>query len=233
MKAKTLAPYLDAALLKPEMTPEEVREGLHLCRDYHVATACVRPCDIGLAMEILAGTDTGVCVVLGFPHGSQLTDSKVDEARRYAAAGVAEVDMVGNIGWARAGEWEAYEGEVAAVADTLRPAGIPLKVIGETALLTNEQIRGFCRACRRAGADYVKTSTGFAGGGATVEAVQVLLDSAEDSIAVKASGGIRDATTGWEYVRMGVRRLGVGHTSVKVLCDGPTSAEAGHFGSAY
>lgn len=217
-KVEPLNPYLDAALLKPEMTAAEVREGLSLCGQYKVATACVRPCDIGLAKEALAGTGVGVCVVLGFPHGSQLAASKADEARRYTELGVAEVDMVGNIGLARAGNWSAYAADVAAVAEVLRPAGIPLKVIGETALLEPDAVRGFVEASVDGGADYVKTSTGFASGGASVEAVQVMLEAARGRVAVKASGGIRDSATGWRYVRMGVKRLGVGVGSVEALC---------------
>lgn len=218
-KAESLRSYLDAALLKPEMTADEVREGLSLCAEYKVATACVRPSDIALAQAVLAGTGVGVCVVLAFPHGAQLSSSKADEARRYAELGVAEVDMVGNIGLARAGDWGAYAADVAAVAEVLRPAGIPLKVIGETALLDSETIRGFVEASVDGGADYVKTSTGFASGGASVEAVQGMLEAARGRVAVKASGGIRDAATGWRYVRMGVKRLGVGVGSVAALCD--------------
>jgi deoxyribose-phosphate aldolase len=211
--------YLDAAILKPEMNRKEVESALDLCLRYATRTACVRPCDIDLARQRLAGSKVGVCVVLGFPHGVQLSASKADEARRYVAAGVDEIDMVANFGWARSADWKAVEADIAGVAEATRAAGIPLKVIFETAQLQPAEIVELVEAGIRAGADFVKTSTGFNGQGATVEVVQLMLDTAKGRIKVKPSGGIRDAATARRYIAMGAQRLGVGYGSVPALCD--------------
>jgi deoxyribose-phosphate aldolase len=221
---------LDAAILKPEMSRAEVESALQLCLSYNTRTACVRPCDIALARERLAGSEVGVCVVLGFPHGDQLPQSKADEARRYVAAGVDEIDMVANFGWARSGDWEAVEADIAGVAAVTRPAGVPLKVIFETTHLTGDEIRALVAASIRAGADFVKTSTGFNGPGASEEAVKVMVEAAGGKIKVKPSGGIRDAATARKYLAMGARRLGVGFGSVPALCDDNAPAE-GHEGA--
>ncbi len=220
MTMQPLNTYLDAAILKPEMSRAEVEAALDLCLKWRPFTACVRPCDIALARERLAGSGIGVCVVLGFPHGDQLSASKADEARRYVAAGVDEIDMVANFGWARSGDWEAVAADIAAVTAVTRPAGVPLKVILETALLQPDAIRGLVEAGVRAGADFVKTSTGFNGPGATVEAVRLMLEAAAGRIKVKPSGGIRDAATARAYLAMGAHRLGVGYSSVPALCGG-------------
>lgn len=222
--------YLDAAILKPEMSRAEVESALDLCLRWKPFTACVRPCDIATAQARLAGSGIGVCVVLGFPHGDQLSASKADEARRYVAAGVDEIDMVANFGLARSGDWAGVEADIAAVAAVTRPAGVPLKVIFETAHLQPDEIRQLVGACVRAGADFVKTSTGFNGPGATEEAVRILLDAAAGRVKVKPSGGIRDAAGARRFIAMGVHRLGVGYTSVPALCgDGEQAAAPGAY----
>lgn len=222
--------YLDAALLKPEMTLEEVRDALRLCLRYNTRTACVRPCDIGIAREMLAGSEVGTCVVLGFPHGVQLTESKADEARRYVDMEVDEIDMVANFGRVRSGEWDLVEADIAAVTAVARPAGIPVKVIFETAQLDAGMISRLVGACIRAKADFVKTSTGFNGPGATEEAVRIMLEAAAGRIEVKPSGGIRDAATARTFIEMGAARLGVGYTSVPALCDGVPAGDKGASG---
>lgn len=215
---ESLARCLDAAILKPEFTLAETREALELCLRYDTITACVRPCDIAVAKEMLAGSGTGVCVVLGFPHGDQLSAGKADEARRYVDLGVDEIDMVSNFGRARSGEWGAFRDDIAAVAEVTRKAGIPLKVIGETVHLDPEQVRRFVEAAVEARADYVKTSTGFNGAGADPETVRLMVETAAGRIKVKPSGGIRDAATARAYLEMGAHRLGVGYTSVPAIC---------------
>lgn len=228
MTGKEIARTLDAAILKPEMNRAEVSEALEECLKYNVYTACVRPTDIPLAKEVCAGTDTGVCVVLGFPHGAQLTASKVDEVKRYLELGVDEIDMVINIGLVRAHEWNEVTAEIAALSAFTRPAKTPLKVIFESCFLTPEEIRETTECAIRADADFVKTSTGFGSGGATDEAVKIMLDTAAGRIKVKPSGGIRDQARAVHLLKMGAHRLGVGYTSCAALCTGDGTAEGNY-----
>lgn len=218
--------YLDAAILKPEFTEEEVIEALKTCIRLKTFSVCVRPCDVALAQKYCEGTETAVCVVLGFPHGAQLSASKVDEAERYIALGVDEIDMVANYGWVRSGNWAAVESDVAGVAQKTKAAGIPLKVIFETAHLTGEQIEQMTEVCVRAGADFVKTSTGFNGEGARIEDVERMLDTAAGRVRVKPSGGIRNREDAEGFVKMGVHRLGVGWTACEAICSGDSEGSA-------
>jgi deoxyribose-phosphate aldolase len=211
--------YLDAAILKAEFTESDVLEALKACIKLNTFSVCVRPCDIELAQQHCKGTDTAVCVVLGFPHGVQLPISKIDEAKRYIELGVDEIDMVANYGWIKSGKWAAVEADVAGVAKQTRAAGIPLKVIFETAHLSSEEIQQMVEVCVRAGADFVKTSTGFNGAGAQVEDVKTMLKTAAGRIKVKPSGGIRDRADAQRFVDMGVHRLGVGWTSCQAICE--------------
>jgi deoxyribose-phosphate aldolase len=217
---------LDAAILKPEMTFQEVAEALQVCLKFQTLTACVRPADLDQAIAACQGTTTGVCVVLGFPHGSQLSESKADEARRYIDKGVAEIDMVANIGAIRSGDWKRVEADIAAVSAVTRPAGVPLKVIFETSFLNREQTMAATEASVAAGAQFVKTSTGFASGGATDEAVTAMLEAARGRIEVKASGGIRSRAEALHFLNLGVTRLGIGYTSCAPICDEDSTAVA-------
>jgi len=221
-----LARYLDAAILKPETTQAEMETALHACIGLKVFSVCVRPCDIEIARQQCQGTETKVCVVLGFPHGGQLTRSKSDEARRYLDAGVDEIDMVANYGWVRSGLWDAVKEDIRAVTAHTRPAKVPLKVIFETAQLDSEAIARLVEVCIRAEADFVKTSTGFNGEGAREEDIRLMLDTAAGRIKVKPSGGIRDAVRARMFVNMGVHRLGVNWSSCEAICSGST-AESG------
>lgn len=215
-----IAAYLDAAILKPETSREEFTDAARTCIALKTWSICVRPCDIAPARELCAGTDTKVCVVLGFPHGCQLTASKADEAKRYLDAGVDEIDMVANYGWVRSGLWNDVEQDIAAVTAVTRPANVPLKVIFETAQLDAQAIRKLVECCIRAEADFVKTSTGFNGEGAREEDVKLMLETAAGQIKVKPSGGIRDAARARMFVDMGVHRLGVNWSSCEAICSG-------------
>ncbi len=221
---KPINRYLDAAILKPEFTESEVIEAVQACIELETFSVCIRPCDIELAQKYCAGTTTAVCVVLGFSHGSQLSQSKADEAKRYIELGVDEIDMVANYGWIKSGKWDAVEADVKGVAEQTRSAGIPMKVIFETAHLNAEQIAKMTEVCIRAGADFVKTSTGFNGEGAKAEDVKIMLDTAAGRIKVKPSGGIRDRKDAEAFIQMGAHRLGVGWTSCKVICEGGEAA---------
>ncbi|MBK1878731.1 deoxyribose-phosphate aldolase [Pelagicoccus mobilis] len=216
--------YLDHAVLKPEMSNNEAAEAIELGVKYAVRTVCVRPSDIELAKELCSGSETEVCTVLSFPHGICTTESKVAEAKDFIAKSVHEVDMVANYGRIRSGDWEYVKADIAAVAETLKPAGIPLKVIFETSTLSLEQITRATEICVEAGADFVKTSTGFNGEGATEDGVKAMLAAANGKIKVKPSGGIRDAERAQLFVDMGVHRLGVGYSSTPAICDGTIAA---------
>ena len=212
--------YIDHAILKPNMTEEEVIRDIKLGLQYHVRTVCVRPCDIELALSLCKGTDTDVCCVLDFPHGAGGAAMKEAAAKAYAEMGLFEIDMVMNIGAARSGKWDVVGDEIRRVVKQAHAKNVPVKVIFETCYLTTEQIAKATEVCIECGADFVKTSTGFGTCGATPEAVRIMLDTAKGRIKVKASGGIRDFKTAKMYVDMGVERLGVGSTSSAAICDG-------------
>jgi deoxyribose-phosphate aldolase len=219
MGVQNINRYLDHAVLKPEMTRREAIEAIQLGIDYKVRTVCVRPCDIELCAEMCYGTDTEVSCVLAFPHGCASSVAKADEARRYSAAGTNEIDMVVNFGFVRSGMWDAVTADIRAVTDVARPAGVLVKVIFETSYLTVPQIKRTTECAIEAGADFVKTSTGFGGEGATEEKVQAMLEAARGRIKVKASGGIRDRARAEIFIEMGVERIGNGSTSTPAICE--------------
>ncbi len=213
-----IARYLDAAILKPDMQSSEAQNAMRECIALGVKTICVRPCDIPLAKNLCAGTKTGVSVVLGFPHGDQLTESKADEARRYIALGVDEIDMVANYGWIRSGLWNEVQSDISAVTALTKPAGIPLKVIFETAQLEKSEIQMATETSVLAGADFVKTSTGFGGEGAKREDVILMVKTSAGRVQVKASGGIRTFGDARDFLELGATRLGVGYAACSDIC---------------
>jgi deoxyribose-phosphate aldolase len=210
------------------MTQSEVAEAIRACIELQTFSVCVRPCDIELAQSLCRDTATKVCVVLGFPHGDQLPQSKADEAQRYIEKGVDEIDMVANYGWAKSGEWDAVRSDIAGVATKTQAAGTLLKVIFETAQLDSGSIGKLTEIAIEAGADYVKTSTGFNGDGASFEDVALMLKTAAERARVKPSGGIRDAETAEKFIKMGASRLGVGWTSCAALCQGGQTDGTGY-----
>ena len=219
-----IARYFDAAILKPDMTREQVIAAIKESISYDSYTVCVRGCDIDLAMELCKGTNTKVSCVLDFPYGYGGIEAKRAAAREYAAKGVVDIDMVMNYGAARGGNWDIVEAEIRAVVEEAHRKNVNVKVIFETSQLDDSQIRRATEASIAAGADFVKTSTGFNGGGATVEAVRAMLDTAKGRIKVKPSGGIRNYETAKMFVDMGVDRLGIGFTSCKIICEGEPRA---------
>ena len=184
----------------------------------------MRPSDLPELTPLCREHGMGVCVVLGFPHGCQLSASKADEAKRYLELGVDEIDMVSNIGWVRSGDWDRVREDIAGVTAVTRSAQTPLKVIFGTCFLGPEEIRKLTEVCIEAKADFVKTSTGFNGEGAQVEDVKVMLDTAAGRIRVKPSGGIRTPEQARAFIDMGASRLGVGYSSVPALCGGAEAA---------
>lgn len=224
----TLNRYLDAAVLKSEMTQEEATAAIKACIELKTFSVCVRPCDIPLAQSLCKDSETKVCVVLGFPHGDQLSSSKADEARRYIEMGVDEIDMVANYGWAKSGDWHAVQADIAGVAEQTKAAGIVMKVIFETAHLDAGEIAKLTEVAISAGADYVKTSTGFNGEGAKVDDVRIMIDTAAGRAKVKPSGGIRDAAAAQQFIDMGASRLGVGWNSCAAICKGGDAGGSGY-----
>jgi len=216
--------YLDHAVLVPQMTREEAAALIQLGIYHQVKTVCVRSCDIDLAVEMCRGTQTEVCCGLGFPHGTSCTDLKMAEAALYCIKGVAEIDMVANYGWIRSGLWDEVRSDIHAVVKIAHPQHVLVKVILETSQLTLEQAAKATEISIEAGADFVKTSTGFNGEGATEEMVACMIKAANGRIKVKPSGGIRDAARAMMFIEMGADRLGVNAASTPVICGGQSNA---------
>ncbi|MBO4407239.1 MAG: deoxyribose-phosphate aldolase [Clostridia bacterium] len=217
--------YFDSAILKPNMSEEEVRAAIRTGIDCDSYTVCVRPCDVDLALDMCRGTNTKVSCVLDFPHGDSTAEGKAALAELYAAKGVAEIDMVMNYGFARSGKWDEVKRGIEGVVKAAKKHGVGVKVIFETCALTVDEIKKATEISIEAGADFVKTSTGFAASGASEEAVRAMLETAAGRIKVKPSGGIRNYETAKKYVDMGAARLGIGFASAKVIADGEKEAE--------
>ncbi len=215
---KPINRYIDHAVLKPEMPRDEAAAAIKLGIEFQTRTVCVRPCDIEPANELCQGSSTKVSTVLAFPHGVSRTETKIAEAETFARFGVAEVDMVANYGLIKSKDWPAFESDIQGVLDTLSPKAILLKVILETAALKLDEIAEAARRCSAIGVDFVKTSTGFGPGGASVEAVRTMLEATSGKTQVKASGGIRTREEAKLLIAMGCARLGVGFSTTPVLC---------------
>ena len=219
--------YLDAAVLKPDTTRSEAEAAIKECIAYKTKTVCVRPCDIDLAVSLCKGTDTEVSCVLAFPHGDTVSEIKAAEARDYLSRGVNEIDMVANIGFIRSAMWDEVLADIKAVVNEAKPSGTCVKVIFETCFLTVEEISRTVELAVEAGADYVKTSTGFGTDGATEEAVSAMVSAANGRIKVKASGGIRDRASAERFIALGASRLGNGYTSNKAIIEGGAPSGSG------
>lgn len=217
MTIADLSRYMDAAILKPETTTFEMEEAVRLCVVNEAFAVVVKPADVPRAVKLCEGSPTLVCAVLSFPFGAELTAVKAAGAREVIAQGAREIDMVANYGWARSGRWQEVEQDIAAVVEAAKPHRVPVKVIIETAQLDSDDIRQFVEVCIRAGADYVKTSTGFNGTGAREEDVQLILDTAGDRILTKPAGGIRDQARAELFIKMGAHRLGINWTSCRSM----------------
>lgn len=207
-----VAKTIDHSLLKPELTEAEIRAGLELARRYDVASACVRPCDVALARELLAGSDVMVCTVIGFPHGDSTTATKVFEAQRALADGAVELDMAQNIGWLRSGHDGAVGDDIRAVVAAAN--GATVKVILENAYLTDDEKVRACHIAEAAGARFVKTSTGYAPTGATLDDLRLMRRSVSPHIGVKAAGGVRTLDALLDALNAGATRVGATATAV-------------------
>ncbi|HSS92890.1 MAG TPA: deoxyribose-phosphate aldolase [Candidatus Dormibacteraeota bacterium] len=208
-----VAKTIDHSLLRPELDDEFITAGCRLAADYQVASVCCRPADVPRAVELLAGTGVAVGTVIGFPHGGTATTVKVYETEQMLRAGATELDMVINIGALRSGRDAYVRDEIAAVVAPARRAGAIVKVILENAYLDDDQkVRG-CRLVEAAGADFVKTSTGFAPTGATHEDLALMRRSVSPHIGVKAAGGVRTLDGLLEVMELGVTRIGATQTA--------------------
>ena len=206
-----IAGMIDHAILKPELTREQVDTDLDLAARYRIFSVCVRPSDVAHAVARLDGSGVAVGTVIGFPHGTTSTQAKVAEAQQALADGASELDMVLNIGRLRSGMLDDVTADIAAVVRAAQ--GKVVKVIFETAYLSDDEIVAACRATADAGADFVKTSTGFAGGGATIEHVTLMRASSPEHVQVKASGGVRSLDTLLQMKALGVTRFGTSATA--------------------
>lgn len=222
MTVKELAAYIDQSVLKPEFTEEDVRKYIQEGVDFGCKTVCINPAWLDVAAEMTKGTDTHICVVCDFPFGLSTTESKVTQAEMYCKRGdIFELDVVANYGWIRSGRYDDVEKDIRAVCEVCHKYGTAVKVILETDALTPEQITEGAKAVVRAGADFVKSSTGFYTGGpcvgATTEVVQLMMDAAEGKAKVKGSGCIRTREHFLELIDMGIDRMGIGYKSTPVV----------------
>ena len=210
-----LAKLIDHSVLKPTATVQDVKDGAAIALQYQTAAYCIRPSDVSLASKLLAGSEVKVCTVIGFPHGTTDSTSKAFEAAEAVRNGAHEVDMVINIGWMLSGDTVAVEEDIRMVVDAAHEVNDTtcVKVILETAFLSKEQIVKACEISESAGADFVKTSTGFAPEGATVENIALMRATVGDRLGVKASGGIRTLEQVEALVAAGASRVGLSGTA--------------------
>ena len=219
---ESLAAYIDHTLLKPEATPDEIRSLCEEAEDHGFKSVCVNSGYVTLAASLLADTPVLVCSVVGFPLGAMATAAKAAEARGAIVDGAGEIDMVVPVGLVKAGEWELVAADIGAVFAAC--GDVPLKVIFETCLLDDRQKRELCRICRDIGVAFVKTSTGFGSGGATLADVRLMRESVGEAVGVKASGGVRDRETALAMIEAGATRLGTSSGVAIVTGGAGTSA---------
>lgn len=209
-----VAKTIDHSLLRPELDDEFIADGCRLAAAYQVASICCRPADVPRAVELLAGSGVAVGTVIGFPHGGTTTEVKVFEAEQALRSGATELDMVINIGALRSGRDAYVRDDIAAVVVPAHAAGAIVKVILENAYLDDEQKVRACRLAEAAGADFVKTSTGFAPTGATHEDLALMRRSVSPRIGVKAAGGVRTLDGLLAVMELGITRIGATQTAV-------------------
>ena len=227
---RDIAKTIDHSLLRPELDDAFVEEGCRLALEYDVASVCVRPADVARAKAILDGSDVKVGTTIGFPHGNHRTETKVDEARRALADGATELDMVIQIGALKSGRDADVGADIKAVVDVAHEAGAIVKVIFENAYLTDDEKIRACRLSEAAGADFVKTSTGFAPGGATHDDLRLMRANTSPHIQVKAAGGVRTLDALLEVMALGTTRIGA--TATKAIIDDFRARKAGTTGAA-
>ncbi len=222
---RDIAKTIDHSLLRPELDDRQIDEGCALAAKYDVASVCCRPADIRRAVGLLAGTDVAVGATVGFPHGNHRTETKVAEARQALADGATELDMVLQIGALKSGRDADVQADIAAVVAVAHAAGAIVKVIFENAYLTDgEKVRA-CRLSEAAGADFVKTSTGFAPSGATHDDLRLMRANTSPQIQIKAAGGVRTLDALLAVMELGVTRVGA--TATEAIIEDFRARKAG------
>ncbi|MCK5246728.1 deoxyribose-phosphate aldolase [Candidatus Bipolaricaulota bacterium] len=218
LSRRELAKRIDHTLLGQTASTEGVKKLCQEAVEYGVASVCVNPCHATLAKGLLADSDVLLCIVVGFPHGMSLKETKAFEAQKAIAAGADELDMVINVAALKEGDLAWVENDMRAVCSVAEkaPRSVDVKVILEMALLTEEEKVAGATITKSAGAQFAKTSTGFASGGATLEDVALLRKTVGDKMGVKAAGGIRDAATAQAMIDAGASRIGASRT-VEIL----------------
>lgn len=212
-----LARMFDHSLLQPNLTDADLERGCLLARELGAASVCIKPYAVRLAAKLLAGSTVQASTVIGFPHGSHLTAVKVFEAERAMDDGATELDMVVNIGKVLSGEWNYVADDIAAVVRAAHARVAKVKVIFENAYLKDEHKRELCRICGEVRADWVKTSTGYAETGATIEDLKLMREHSPAWVQVKAAGGVRTFEKLMEVRAIGVTRVGA--TATKAILD--------------
>ena len=212
-----LARMFDHSLLQPQLTDADLERGCLLARELVVASVCIKPYAVKLAAKLLAGSTVQASTTIGFPHGGHVTAIKVAESEIALADGATELDMVVNIGKVLSGEWNYVADDIAAVVRVAHAAQAKVKVIFENALLKDDHKRMLCRICGEVRADWVKTSTGYAESGATVEDLKLMRENSPPWVQVKAAGGVRTFDKLLEVRAIGVTRVGA--TATKAILD--------------
>lgn len=213
---KSLARMIDHTLLKPDATADQIAQLCYEAKKHHFASVCVNPTNVKLCADLLRDSDVKVCTVIGFPLGATTTEVKVVETKNALENGATEIDMVMNIGALKAGDRQTVAHDIHEVVKTAHGAGALLKVIIETALLTDEEKVVACLLSKEAGADFVKTSTGFSGGGATVHDVALMRRAVGPELGVKASGGIHSHEEAEQLIAAGATRIGAS-AGIKII----------------
>ena len=213
-----IAKMLDHSTLQPWLTEDDIRRGCEIALKYGTASVCARPCDVPVLAEMLRGSDVKVCTVIGFPHGAHETGIKLAEAELALDEGCQELDMVLNIGKLKHGDDAYVRSEIAQLAEAAHQRGAILKVILETCYLTEEEKVRACRLSEAAGADFVKTSTGYGSAGCTIDDLKLMRATVSDHVRVKGSGGIRDLDTVLSARAVGASRCGVSATE-KIMAE--------------
>ncbi len=211
-----IARMIDHSLLNPKVTDKELEEGCHIAVKYNVASVCIKPYFVKQAVKLLAGTGVKTGTTIGFPHGGHLTNIKVAEAEQALSDGAEELDMVVNIGKVLSGDWDYVIDDIRSVVEIGHSCNAIVKVIFENFYLQDEHKIKLCEICGKVGADFVKTSTGYAEGGATLEDLKLMRKYSPMNVQVKAAGGIRTLDQALEVKALGVTRIGATRT-VEIL----------------
>jgi len=221
--AAEIAHIIDHTLLKPDATQAQIAQLCYEARKYSFAAVCVNPANVKLAAQLLKDSPVAVCTVVGFPLGATLTEVKAYEAQKVIEDGATEIDMVINIGALKSKDYDLVKRDIATVVRTCHNNGAICKVIIEAALLTDEEKVKACQLAKEAGADYVKTSTGFGPGGATVEDVALMRRVVGPEMGVKAAGGIRTFEAARQMIKAGATRIGAS-AGVKIVQEAKAAA---------